>query len=118
MGIPAHCFFERKEVLRELDHELDVPCVVHRGFLRFIAPTRSNVKLDCHDGRIVKYREVTNLAIEAAVNAPCGGHRTHLIESISRILDRPHDWMGAGRFACASESLNMISLKNDVCPNL
>ena len=54
-----------EKVLRELDYELDVPCVVQRGFLWFTAPARLTVKLECHDARIIKYHEVANLAIES-----------------------------------------------------
>ena len=34
------------------------------------------VKLDCQDARVVKYHEVTNVAIEAAIDAPYGRHVT------------------------------------------
>ena len=57
-------------VLRELDHELDVPCVVQWRFLWFTAPSRLNDKLACHDDRIIEYHEVTKLAIESATNVP------------------------------------------------
>ena len=49
------------------------------------------MELDCHDARIVQYYEVTNLAIQSAINVPYGRHvtpRTRLLESISLILDR------------------------------
>ena len=86
MCIPAHHFLERKEqeVLRELDYELDVLCVVQSEFLWFTAPSRLNVKLDCHDARIIKYHEVTNLAIESAIKVPYRRHvtpRMRLLES-------------------------------------
>ena len=32
---------KQEEVLRELDYEIDVPCVVQWGFLWFTAPSRS-----------------------------------------------------------------------------
>ena len=55
------------------------------------------MKLDFEKTRITKYHEVTNLAIEAAVNVPYGGRvtpRTRLLESIPKILDRlsKGDW--------------------------
>ena len=52
--------------------ELNVPCVVHWGFLWFIPPSSLNVKLDVENIRISKYHEVTNLVIEAAIKAPYG----------------------------------------------
>ena len=87
----------KEEVLREMEKELDVPCVVQWRFLWFTAPSRLNVKLDCHDARVIKYHEVTNLAIEAAINVSYGRQvtpRTRLLESIAIILDRlsEEDW--------------------------
>ena len=65
---------KEEEVLMELDSEHDV----------LAAQSILNVKLDCQDARIIKYHEVTNLAIEATINAPCQGHvtpRTRLLGS-------------------------------------
>ena len=62
--------------LRELDYEIDVPCVVQWGFIWFTALSRLKVKLDCQDARVVKYHEVTNVTIEAAIDAPYGRHVT------------------------------------------
>ena len=53
-----------------------------------------NVKLDVENTRIAKYHEVTNMAIEAAINAPYGGRdtpRTRLFCSIAVVLDRLSD---------------------------
>ena len=94
---PLTISLTEEEVLRELDYEVEVLCVVQWGFLWFIAPSKLNAKLDCHDARIVKYHEVRNLAIESAINVPYGGHvtpRTRLLKSISSILDclSEDDW--------------------------
>ena len=67
------------------------------GSLWFIAPTRLNVELDDENTRIAKYNEVTNLAIEAAIKAPCGGRdtpRTRLLWSVAQVLDglSDEDW--------------------------
>ena len=88
---------EEEEVLRELNHEIDVPCVVQWRFLWFLAPSRFNVELHCQDARIIKCHEFTNLANEAAINATHGGHvtpRTRLMGSIAMVLDRlsEEDW--------------------------
>ena len=73
---PLTISMKEEEVLMELDHELDVPCVVQWRFLWFIVP---------------------QLAIESAINVPDGGHvtpRTRLLESIAVIMDRlsEEDW--------------------------
>ena len=86
-----------QEVLAELDHELDVPCVVRWRFLWFIALARLNVKLDTENTRIAKCHDVTNLAIEEATNAPHGGRdtpRTLLLWSIAKVLSgvSDEDW--------------------------
>ena len=84
-------------MLRELDYEIDILCVVQWGVLWFAAPSWLNAKLDCHDARLVKYHEVTNGAIEAAVNAPYGAHvtpRARVLWSMAKVLDRlsDEDW--------------------------
>ena len=88
---------KEEEVLRELNYEIDVPCVVQWRFLWFTAPSRFNVELHCQDARIIKCHEFTNLANEAAINATHGGHvtpRTRLVGSIAMVLDRlsEEDW--------------------------
>ena len=64
------------------------------GFSVVCCPSKLNVKLDSRDARVVKYHEVTNLALESAINAPYETPRTRPLESISLILDRlsDEDW--------------------------
>ena len=103
---------QEEEVSRELDNAIDVSLCGTMDISLVTVRSRLNVKLDFEKTRITKYHEVTNLATEAAVNVPYGGRvtpRTRLLESIPKILDRlsEGDWMGTGRFACASVSCSV-----------
>ena len=68
-GSPLTISLNEEEVLAELNHEIDIPCVAHWGFLWFTAPSRLNVKLDVEKFRITMYNEVTKLAIDATASS-------------------------------------------------
>ena len=116
---------QENEVLAELDHEIDIPCVVQWGLLWSTAPSRLNVKLDVEYTRITKFHEVTNLAINAATKAPYGGRdipRPRLVWSIAKVLDglSDEDWDGDWEnHLCFCtlyfRLLKTRSVRNDVC---
>ena len=84
---------QEEEVLVVLDHRLDVPCVVQW----FSAPSRPSQRFEGNGTKCAQYHEVTNLAIKATFNAPCGGFNTPracMLRPVAARLDRApdNDW--------------------------
>ena len=76
---------EEDEVLTDLEFEIRHSLFGTMGFLWFPAPSRLNVRLDCHGAKIVKYQtwQLRRLSMPLA-----GGHvtsRTRLLESVALI---------------------------------
>ena len=81
------------EVLVDMDYELGAPCVVQWGLLLFLAPSRLTQKFDSDGTKIMKYHEVTHLAIVAASSVAFSGVNTPrtCLRSVAAVLDRASD---------------------------
>ena len=85
---------KENEILEALNYDLDVPCVIQWGLLKFSSPSRLNQTFTNSGTKLAKYHEAVNMAIEATFTMPFEGlhtPRTCLLRTVSVVLYRAPD---------------------------
>ena len=85
---------KEKLILEALHYDIDVPCPLQWGLLRFSAPTKLNRKFVNNGSKVAKFRETVSSAIELTCNIAFNGAHTPracFLRAVTISLCHAHD---------------------------